>query len=291
MYKMAEISLQPTYKRQRFLLSYIRQLNESVSVTDIQKLIFLYTMKEKTEYYEFVPYRFGPYSFQLAEDIEILCRGNYLAKDGSRVKAIGEYQHELLFTIISERGSKLIRKTYYEYPYYAINSELISCLFSGDEADYFKNKRHIYSQQDQMLFTIGYEGKSVESFMNILIRNDIHLLCDVRKNPLSRKFGFSKNKLKHIANTVGIKYVHIPELGIESEKRTSLNSEYDYRCLFADYAKTLPKLKPYLEKFYSFLCADNRIALMCYEKEPKMCHRHVVRDYLVRTYEMRCIDL
>ena len=56
---MAEISLQPTYKRQRFLLSYIRQLNESVSVTDIQKLIFLYTMKEKTEYYEFVPYRFG----------------------------------------------------------------------------------------------------------------------------------------------------------------------------------------------------------------------------------------
>ena len=75
---MAEISLQPTYKRQRFLLSYIRQLNESVSVTDIQKLIFLYTMKEKTEYYEFVPYRFGPYSFQLAEDIEILCRGNSL---------------------------------------------------------------------------------------------------------------------------------------------------------------------------------------------------------------------
>ena len=47
----------------------------------------------------------------------------------------------------------------------------------------------------------------------------IGLLCDVRKNPLSRKFGFSKKKLKHITETVGIKYVHIPELGIESDKR------------------------------------------------------------------------
>lgn len=288
---MAKISLQPTYKRQRFLLSYIRQLNESITATDIQKLIFLYIMEEKSEYYEFVPYRFGPYSFQLAEDIDILCRNNYLNKDGSRIKAMGDYQPELLFAITPERGNKLIKKTYREYPYYAINSEIVSRLFSGDEADYFRSKRYMYSQQDQMLFTIGYEGRSVESFMNILIQNDIHMLCDVRRNPLSRKFGFSKNKLEHIANTVGIKYVHIPELGIESKKRTYLNSEYDYCCLFADYAKTLPKLKPYLEKFYSFLCAENRIALMCYEKEPEMCHRHVVRDYLVKTYETRSIDL
>ncbi len=288
---MAEKNLQPTYKRQRFLLSYIRQLNDGATATDIQKLIFLYTMKEKSEHYEFVPYRFGPYSFQLAEDIDILYRDKYLAKDGSRIRAIGEYHRELLFSITSERGNNLIKKAYREYPYYAINSEIIGRLFNGDEADYFRDKKQTYSQQDQMLFTIGYEGKSVESFMNILIQNDIHLLCDVRKNPLSRKFGFSKSKLEHIANRVGIKYVHIPDLGIESEKRTSLSSGDDYRCLFDEYAKTLPKLRPYLETVYSLLCADNRIALMCYEKEPEMCHRHVVRDYLVKTYETRSMDL
>lgn len=288
---MTEKSSQPTYKRQRFLLSYIRQLKDSVTATDIQKLIFLYTMKEKSEFYEFVPYRFGPYSFQLAEDIDILCRDKYLTKEDYRIQAIGQYQDELLFSIVPERGNSLIKKAYREYPYYAINSEIIGRLFNGDEADYFRGKRQMYSQQDQMLFTIGYEGKSVESFMNILIQNDVHLLCDVRKNPLSRKFGFSKNKLEHIANRVGIKYVHIPGLGIESEKRTSLNSEDDYRCLFDDYTKTLPKLKPHLEKVYSLLCADNRIALMCYEKEPEMCHRHIVRDYLVKTHETRSIDL
>lgn len=288
---MDERNMQPKYKRQRFLLSYMRQLEEGVTATDIQKLVFIYTMEEKSNYYEFIPYTYGPYSFQLAEDIEILCRDKYLTKDDTHIKAIGEYHNEQLFPVASERGRKLIKKTYREYPYYAINSEILGRLFGENEVAQFNNKRQMYLQQDQVMFTIGYEGKSVESLMNILIKNDIHLICDVRKNPLSRKLGFSKNKLEHIADRVGIKYVHIPELGIESEKRTSLNSENDYRCLFDAYAKTLPKLKPYLEKLYSLLCEDNRIALMCYEKEPEMCHRHVIRDYFVKTYKTRSMDL
>lgn len=288
---MADKSVHPTYKRQRYLLAFVRQLNEGATATDIQKLVFLNTMMEHSEFYEFVPYKYGPYSFQLAEDIEILQRDHYLTKTDSYIRAIGEYQCEGQFSITPERGDSLKRKAYREYPYYAINSEIIGRLFYGKEAEQLRAERQSYAQPIQMLFTIGYEGRSIESFMNTLIQNDVHLLCDVRKNPLSRKFGFSKSKLEHIANRVGIKYVHIPDLGIESEKRTSLNSEDDYRCLFDDYAKTLPKLKPHLEKVYSLLCSDNRIALMCYEKEPEMCHRHVVRDYLVKTYETRSIDL
>lgn len=288
---MIEKSLQPTYKRQRFLLAFIRQLKDGATATDIQKLVFFYTMKEKSEFYEFVPYRFGPYSFQLTEDIDILRRDNYLFTDSSRIQAIGDYQYETLFPIISERGASLIRKAYREYPYYAINSEIIGRLFCGEEAERFKYERQTYTQKGQMLFTIGYEGKSIESFMNTLIQNDIRMLCDVRKNPLSRKFGFSKGKLEHITEKMGISYIHIPDLGIDSYKRTSLDTKEDYRRLFDDYAKTLPNLKPQLEKIYLLLCSNNRIALMCYEKEPEMCHRHVIRDYLIGTYKARSQDL
>ena len=144
---------------------------------------------------------------------------------------------------------------------------------------------------DQVLFTIGYEGRSIEAFVNALIQNGISLLCDVRKNPFSRKFGFSKNKLKHTMETVGIKYVHIPDLGIESEKRNSLKTTEEYNNLFRHYAKTLPSLDPHLELVYSLLCSNNRIALMCFEKDANMCHRHVVRDYIIRAHEVRSEDL
>ncbi len=288
---MTEKNSKPTFKRQRFLLSFMRQLNEGVTATEMQKLVFLHSMKENSDYYEFVPYKYGPYSFQLAEDVSILCRDEYLYKQNSRIHATGQYQREPLFYIADERGDDLLRKTYREYPYYAINSEILDRLFNRDESDRFRRKKQTYSHQDQTLFTIGYEGRSAEAFMNTLIQNDVRLLCDVRRNPISRKFGFSKNRLKSIASGVGIKYIHIPNLGIESKKRAALTSTVDYRFLFDDYAKTLPDLKPYLEKLYSLLRSENRIALMCYEKEPDMCHRHVIRDYLVSTYETRSVDL
>jgi uncharacterized protein YwgA len=118
----------PTYKRQRFLLAFVRQLHDGVTATDLQKLVFLHTMKEGTDFYDFIPYKFGSYSFQLAEDVEILRRDGYLSivckQDNTRIKAVGEYSQNSAFWITSERGNNLIRKTYREYPYYAINSEI-----------------------------------------------------------------------------------------------------------------------------------------------------------------------
>jgi hypothetical protein len=288
---MPNSSLQPTYKRQRFLLAFIRQLKCSIASTDLQKLVFLHTMQENSVFYEFIPYKYGSYSFQLAEDVDILCRDGYLTIKGSQIQAVGDYQLNAKFSIVAERGSNLIRKAYREYPYYAINSEIIDRYFIGKEAQQLSYGREQYKQTNQVLFTIGYEGKSVEAFMNILIQNDVRLLCDVRKNPFSRKFGFSKGKLEHITKTIGIKYIHTPDLGIESGKRISLNTIEDYQCLFREYAKTLPSLRPQLEDLYLLLLKNVRAALMCFEKEPYTCHRHVIRDYLVNVYKVKSIDL
>ena len=283
---------QPTYKRQRFLLSFIRQLGSSVSSTDLQELVFLHTMENSTDYYEFIPYKFGAYSFQLAEDVDILRKGGFLCDEGKRIKATGEYLLNGLFDVAVERGNNLIRRAYREYPYYTIKSEIIDSLFyDRAEAELFYGERLKYVQSEQTLFTIGYEGKSIEAFINVLIQNGVKLLCDVRKNPLSRKFGFSKGKLEHITEIAGIKYVHIPDLGIEANKRSSLETGEDYQALFDDYSKALPNLALYLEWVYSLLCSNTRIALMCYEKDASMCHRHIIKNYITSKQDVRSEDL
>jgi len=293
-----EIGNQPTYKRQRFLLAFVRQLDDIVTATDLQKLVFFHTMSGDSDYYEFIPYKFGPYSFQLSDDLEILRRDGFMVmgyeQNSANIKAAGVLPHspkEVLFRIAPERGNALIRRAYREYPYYAINSQITGRFFSGEELEQFSNGEQSCTKIGQVLFTIGYEGKSIEAFINILIRNDVRLLCDVRKNPQSRKLGFSKRKLKHIAQTVGIKYIHTPELGVESDKRRLLETIEDYRCLFRDYKESLPGRTALLEEVYMLLCANNRVALMCYEREPEMCHRHIIRDYLVEKYRIRSVDV
>jgi hypothetical protein len=292
---MNENGNQPTYKRQRFLLAFVRQLGSGVAATDLQKLVFLHTMEGDSDYYEFVPYKFGSYSFQLKDDLDILHRDGFVflenTKDETRIKAIGDFDKEDSYRIATERGSDLIRRAYREYPYYAINSEITGRLFRGEELARFNGSKRTYVKTGQILFTIGYEGKSIEAFINALVQNDIRLLCDVRKNPLSRKFGFSKGKLERITQTVGIRYIHIPDLGIESDKRSSLETAEDYRCLFEDYEKALQSREFILEEVYALLQTNTRIALMCFEHEAEMCHRHVIRDYIVRTHRVRSVDM
>jgi uncharacterized protein (DUF488 family) len=282
---------QPVFKRQRFLLAFIRQINSGVSSTDLQKLVFLHAMEENSGFYDFLPYKFGPYSYLLAEDVDTLRRDGFVMIENARIQSIGGYAGTDLFSISTERGNTLIRKVYRAYPYYAINSEVITRLFSKKEAGVFAAEKQKYNQAVLTLFTIGYEGRSIESFINTLVKSGVHLLCDVRKSPLSRKFGFSKNRLEHITKTIGIQYIHIPELGIETDKRSSLETLEDYQKLFADYAKTLPSLSPHLENIHELLCSHVRIALMCYEKDAEMCHRHLIRDHLKNAHDVKSFDL
>ena len=44
-----------------------------------------------------------------------------------------------------------------------------------------------------VLFTVGYEGRTLDAYLDLLIRNNVKILCDVRKNPFSMKYGFSRN--------------------------------------------------------------------------------------------------
>jgi uncharacterized protein (DUF488 family) len=132
------------------------------------------------------------------------------------------------------------------------------------------------------LVTIGYEGKTLERYLNQLLRESVTLLCDVRRNPLSRKYGFAKSTLSMACEGVGIHYEHLPELGIASEDRRELKTQADYDALFALYERdSLPKQEAALAKIRQWIGRDGyRVALTCYEAQPCQCHRHCVADAL-----------
>lgn len=169
-------------------------------------------------------------------------------------------------------GNQLIREVYRAFPYYAINSEISEKLMSKDE---LKNIiRHIPSQEESVLFTIGYEGTSFENYLNRLIQNNVKTLVDVRKNPLSRKYGFSKKTLSETVQKLGIKYEHMPTLGIVSEKRKTLKTEADYSALFDEYDRTvIQQNNTALNKLLCLIEEDGRMAITCFEEKPCMCHR------------------
>jgi len=283
------------FKRQRVLLTLLNALDGAVGNTDFQKLLFLF-IKELGEEpsYEFVPYRFGCFSFTSCADKRSLIRKGLLedndqcwqltetGKETAKKHAIQPIKASRFCRLNKElRGDALIAEVYRRYPYYAIRSEIIEKVLPDEQSRALVAKA-VPGKAEAGLATIGYEGKSLESYLNQLLQNGITLLCDVRKNPLSRKYGFSKKTLSSACEGVGIRYEHLPELGIASESRRELKSQADYDALFAEYKRdTLPLRQQELARIQQWIESDEeRVALTCYELLPKQCHRRCVADAL-----------
>jgi uncharacterized protein (DUF488 family) len=179
---------------------------------------------------------------------------------------------------------ELIKYTYQKYPYFAINSKIAVKLLDKESLSRIDGQKRVFNEPT--LFNIGYEGRSIEQFINQLVINDIRLLIDVRKNALSKKYGFSKSQLSRTCESMNIKYVHVPELGIDSEKRKDLNNISDYNRLFSEYETSI--LHPAEEstrKSLKYLSEFKRVALMCFEKDAFMCHRGRIVNHLNKLLE------
>ncbi|MDA0966074.1 MAG: DUF488 domain-containing protein [Proteobacteria bacterium] len=281
------------FYRQKVLLALIEAFGGTLKSRDLQKYLFLFTQKcQQEKSYEFVPYKYGCFSFQSYADRRNLTESGHLAKgddwtlnESGYIKQLkkDDAQKIVLFKKYYEHlsGNSLIKEVYRDYPYYAINSEIANRLMSKEEIEKIEEKRPC--QAEPCFFTIGYEGQSFENYLNRLISNNIKLLCDVRRNPLSRKYGFSKSTLSDSLKKLGIEYVHIPELGIVSEKRQQLKTQSDYDRLFYEYEKTtLKENQDALIKLCSLIDRHKRVAITCFEADPCQCHRGRVAKKLVK---------
>jgi uncharacterized protein (DUF488 family) len=183
------------------------------------------------------------------------------------------------------RGDALVAEVYRRYPYFAIRSVMAGRLLAKEPSALTAIRYAEPALGRAGLYTIGYEGRSLEGFLNILIHSGVNLLCDVRRNPISRKYGFSKGTLTKGCEGVGIYYEHLPELGIASEDRRGLETEADYDVLFGNYRRErLPLQSSALTKICKWVNEGKRVALTCFERPPERCHRHCVAEELERDF-------
>lgn len=270
----------PKYHRQRFIITLLQSMNSRLAWEDFQNILFVSQQETEIFYYDFVASCNGLHSFQAVSDIEVLHRLGWVEIQNNdlvllhqlpREKGLNPAETQKLFRFIRDKKS--------------FKEQL---LFSKKKKTCEEKNN---PDNESVLFTIGYEGMSVEEYINQLLRKNIRLLCDVRMNPISRKFGFSKGSLSELLPAFGIEYLHVPELGIISSSRKELHAASDYQRLFSVYKKELSRKDAFLSRVADKLEKCRRIALTCFERQPSFCHRHCISEYLEEKRGVKVIHL
>ncbi|QDK82754.1 DUF488 domain-containing protein [Spirosoma sp. KCTC 42546] len=291
------------YYRRKILLALLQAFDGQLGKTDLQKLLLLVSKLQSKPSFDFVPHRFGCYSYQSSWDLRALKAYGIVSESdtGWHITKVENYQgmlthddkshiNHIARVYKNHSTDQLIKATYLKYPYYAIRSEKAPQILNVEELK--RVEQYASTNQDKALFTIGYEGITIEAYFNKLIRNNVKVLCDVRRNALSQKMGFSKTTLNSVCTSLGIKYIHIPNLGIPSEKRQNLKTQKDYDVLFAEFENIyLVNQTDNLYGILSLLDKYSRVALTCFEAAPCQCHRSKVAKAITElpewSYELK----
>lgn len=264
----------------------------SLSRLRLMNLLFLARMESPLGmtpgYYDFLPYRFGPYSFIADRDIGSLETEGLLIgsekkvrlADGTvswpvgRGKGLPEAVREKIRRLASSykrmKDSDLTGKVYAQYPSYTVLSE--------------GRRRHPPRPvAEPAVYTLGFQGASADRFLRALIEYGIQRVLDVRNHPVSRVYGFAGSRLASLCSLIGVDYVHLPELGIPSAVRQDLTDLASYQKLFDYYEKTILPAQADGVKRASRLIREKVTAMVCLEADPSWCHRgrlavHVSRE-------------
>jgi uncharacterized protein (DUF488 family) len=273
------------FYRRKIILALLQVFGGELDRISLQKLLFLFTQQQSKPDYDFVPYKFGCYSFSAKADLTTMTAKGMLTETEYNFKSnektaylelLKEADRALLLQTKLSYGNMnadaLMRDTYLNFPYWATKSVKAASILSEQE-----HKKVVAAKPKNsktILFTIGYEGISLEEYLNRLLQNDVKVLVDVRNNPLSMKFGFSKSQLKRYCESLGLIYMHLPEVGIKAEQRQELNSQSDYDKLFTNYRlHNLTKTVNSQSQILELLIQHKRIALTCFEANICQCHR------------------
>ncbi|MFK0173989.1 DUF488 family protein [Streptomyces sp. NPDC090306] len=130
------------------------------------------------------------------------------------------------------------------------------------------------------LWSTGYEGRDIDSFVASLLNAQIDVVADVRLTPISRKPGFSKTRLGQALGEAGIGYTHLRGLGNPKDNRAPFwegrvaEGQARFRTLLrSDTAQSdLDELAVH--------AMQSRVAVLCFEKDEERCHRQVVLQTL-----------
>jgi uncharacterized protein (DUF488 family) len=134
----------------------------------------------------------------------------------------------------------------------------------------------------EAVWTIGHSTRSLETFLDLLARNRIEAVADVRRYPGSRRWPhFTREPLAMALEGRGLVYVWFPELGgRRTPSSESPNTAWRSAAFrgYADYMAT-EAFAEGLDRLVN-LASGLRIAVMCAESLWWRCHRGLIADVL-----------
>lgn len=130
------------------------------------------------------------------------------------------------------------------------------------------------SPHDADFFTVGYTGRRTESLIETLVGSGVRTLADIRQNAVSMyRPELSKRNLARLAQSNGLRYVHLPELGVPRDIRAKAIAAGTRDVIWSWYDEQV--VGPYLRNLHRFFNGiEHPVALMCVEIDPCECHRH-----------------
>jgi uncharacterized protein (DUF488 family) len=142
------------------------------------------------------------------------------------------------------------------------------------------------------LFTIGYEQAKPAAVLNELERAKIELLVDTRAVAASRRPGFSKRQLAASLDDAGIGYIHLQKLGTPAEGRAAARNG-DTDTLWRIYDKHIKTAEAQAElgELIALVKSGKRVALLCYCRDPKACHRSRIVANVKKRTQVKVDDL
>ena len=273
-------------KKHKIILAVIGKLGPQLTNTELMNYLFLYTRKQCCPAFDFVPYKYGCFSFEAYHEISLLLKNGFISftdqvyslEPGVSVPDFDDFEDRAAIWHVygnykELRGMDLLRKNFMVYPYYAVRSTLLDEVLP-DPADQAKVRAAAPQAGPDGFYSIGYQGLTLDQYLNELIRHDVRVLADVRNNPYSMKYGYTGAVFSNAVEKMGIRYISFKELGIESQNRQNLESQADYDRIFAEYEATvLPRETAALARLFKLYMDEKRVAVTCFEKDPKQCHR------------------
>ncbi len=287
------------FYRRKIIMALLQTFEGNLEKISLQKLLFLFTSRQSKPEYDFVPFHYGCYSFSANADLTAMVKHGLVTENTTSIAKADKVNYTTSLTSDDKKilleihniygklsANALMKLTYLNYQYYAINSKKAKEILT--EEQYQRVIAAKPENSDTTLFTIGYESVSLEAYLNKLIKNDVKVLVDVRNNPVSMKYGFSKNQLSKFCESLNIEYLHIPELGIQSEQRQQLDTQSDYDRLFDVYkTKNLKSTTSYQKELLNLLIEKKRIALTCFEANICQCHRKHLAEAITQLPEFK----
>ncbi|WP_066954802.1 DUF488 family protein [Streptomyces lushanensis] len=128
------------------------------------------------------------------------------------------------------------------------------------------------------LWSAGYEGRDIDSFVAALVDSHIGVVADVRLTPISRKKGFSKTRLGDALAEAGIKYTHLRGLGNPKDNREPFwDGRVEVgRARFRGLLRS-EEAQADLDRLAGH-AQQSRVAVLCFEKDESRCHRQVILE-------------